>query len=122
MRGRFTNTWQDALSAEATSRVRTEQERRYRGMLAVTDELLGHLEVLNLSGRTKMDASTRRAVTDALERITPPARARFPICDTVQHALDGVFEVQDELLQQVLRTMGWDVEHEREEHLERRTA
>src|SRR5205807_9802019 len=54
MQGRFTDTWEAALTAETAARERKAQERSYRRMLAMTDALLGRLEVLNLRGQDRL--------------------------------------------------------------------
>jgi hypothetical protein len=124
MHGRFANTWEEALVAAAAARESKQQERRYRRMLALTDRLLGRLETLNLSGHQELNAPIRQSIAGTLDRLSPPVRARFPHCDTVQNAVDGVFEVQDELLHRLRQTLRWDPTEAMpgEPELERRTA
>jgi hypothetical protein len=124
MHGRFANTWEEAIVAAATARESKQQERRYRRMLALTDALLGRLESLNLSGHQELSAPVRRSIAGTLDRLSPPVRARFPHCDSVQNAVDGVFEVQDELLHRLRETLRWDPSEaiHVDTELERKTA
>jgi hypothetical protein len=108
---RFANASTDARVAAALARSHRAEERRYRRMLWLTDGLLGRLEVRNLRGG-RMNEGMRRDIGRTLDQLTPAARARFAGCDTVQQALDGVFDVQDELLrvrQRLLRfNLNWE--------------
>lgn len=83
-------------------------EREYRRMLALTDQLLAHLEHLNLCGQRDLDTVTRRSIAATMRELTPQAQARFPRARTVQEALDGLFEVQVELLVPLQRMVHWD--------------
>lgn len=105
--GRFNNASNDAVVAAAVVHSRREEERSYRRMLWLTDGLLGRLEVRNLRGG-RMSEGMRRDIGQTLDQLTPAARARFPGCDSVQQALDGVFDVQDELLRVRQRQMRWN--------------
>lgn len=107
VRGRYENASIDAGVAAAVACGLREEERRYRRMLWLTDGLLGRIEVRNLRGG-RMNEGMRRDIGRTLDELTPAARARFSGCDTVQQALDGVFEVQDELLRVRQRLMRWD--------------
>lgn len=84
------------------------REREYRRMLALTDELLAHLEQLNLRGQRDLDAATQRDIARTMGELTPRARGRFPRSNTVQQALDGLFEVQEELMLPLQRMLHWD--------------
>lgn len=97
-------------SLERLSAVREDvcSEGDYRRMLTLTDQLLGHLELLNLHGQKGIDGVTRRSITATMRELTPSARARFPRARTVQEALDGLFEVQVELLVPLQRMLHWD--------------
>jgi len=77
-------------------------------MLALTDQLLAQLEHLNLRGKRDLDAVTRRSIAATMRELTPQAQARFPRARTVQEALDGLFEVQVELLGPLQRMVHWD--------------
>jgi hypothetical protein len=124
MHGRFANTWEEAIVAAAAARESKQQERRYRRMLALTDSLLGRLETLNLSGHQQLSGPVRQSIAGTLDRLSPPVRARFPCCDSVQNAVDGVFEVQDELLHRLRETLRWDAAEATiaDTELERQTA
>ena len=84
------------------------REREYRRMLALTDKLLAHLEQLNLRGQRDLDAATQRDIARTMGELTPRARSRFPCASTVQQALDGLFEVQEELMLPLERMLHWD--------------
>jgi hypothetical protein len=105
MRGRYAEVWTDALDAEQAAIERDRVERRYRGMLALTDELLGRLERRNLAGQRALDDVMKRDIARTLGALTPGARGRFPRTTLVQEALDGIFDVQGELMG-VLQRMG----------------
>lgn len=97
-------------SLEGVSAVREElcSERDYRRMLTLTDQLLTHLELLNLRGQKGLDRVTQRRIAATMCELTPRASARFPRARTVQEALDGLFEVQVELLVPLQRMLHWD--------------
>lgn len=124
MHSRFANTWEEAIGAAEAARESTRHERRYRRMLALTDALLGRLETLNLSGHQELSTPVRRSIEGTLDKLSPPARSRFPDCETVQNAVDGVFEVQDELLHRLRQTLHWDPTEAMlgDTELERKTA
>lgn len=84
------------------------REREYRRMLAMTDKLLAHLEQLNLRGQRELDAATRRDIARTMDELTPRARGRFPRANTVQQALDGLFEVQEVLMLPLQRMLHWE--------------
>lgn len=71
-----------------------------RSLMKLTDGVLARLEELNLADRGGCcpDSETARSIRLALAALPPEARRRFGSPDTVQEALDGLFEVQDELL------------------------
>src|SRR5260370_35735803 len=98
MRGRYAEVWTDALDAEQATMERDRVERRYRGMVALTDELLGRLERRNLAGQRTLDGVVNRDIARALGALPPGARGRFPRTTLVQEALDGIFDVQAELM------------------------
>lgn len=77
-------------------------------MLWLTDGLLGRLEVRNLRGGGRMNERIRKDIDRTLEQLSPAARARFPGGETVQEAVDGVFDVQEELLRVRQRLMRWN--------------
>jgi hypothetical protein len=131
MRGRYAEVWTDALDAEQAAIERDRIERRYRGMLALTDELLGRLERRNLAGRRTLDDVMERDIARTLGTLTPVARGRFPRTTLVQEALDGIFDVQAELMgvlqrmghwSRVLSTNAHDEDAAADEPRERRTA
>lgn len=104
----YTEVLSDAVKAQMRVLERTRRERNYRRMLGLTDELLGHLERLNLDGQRDMDEVTRREIDRTLHDVFPRARNRFPAVTTVQEALDGLFEVQEELLIPLQRMVHYD--------------
>ena len=104
----YTEVLSDAIKAQRKVLERTRRERNYRRMLGLTDELLGHLERLNLDGQRDMDEFTRREIERTLLNVLPRARNRFPAVTTVQEALDGLFEVQAELLIPLQRMVHYD--------------
>jgi hypothetical protein len=108
VKGRYADVWSETLSAEEAIREARRVERSYREMLGTTDRLLGQLEVMNLSGRRELDDRTRRRIERTLRAVTPEARDRFPGATSVQQALDGVFEVQEQLLVTLQRMLHWD--------------
>ncbi len=108
MQGRYANVWTEAMDAEAAVREQHQVEREYRHMLGLTDGLLGELERCNLLGQRKLSDATRRRIARMLREMTPEARTRFPQVSTVQEALDGLFEVQEELLLTLQRMLHWD--------------
>jgi hypothetical protein len=106
---RFADVWLDAAAAEAAAREQRKVERSYRLMLAATDDVLAQLERRNLSGQRDLDQVLRRDIDRMLARLSPAARSRFPAgVSEVQEALDGVFEVQEELLLVLQRMVHWD--------------
>jgi hypothetical protein len=104
----YEHVWTDAEAAERAVLERTQAERSYRYMLGLTDDLLGHLERLNLDGQHDLDAVTRREIETMLGSLCPKARDRFPAVSTVREALDGLFEVQEELLFPLQRMVHYD--------------
>ena len=106
--GRFANASTEAANAAEVVRSQREEERRYRRMLRLTDGLLGRLEVRNVRGGGHVTERLRKDIVRTLDQVSPAARARFPGCDTVQQAVDGLFEVQDELLRVRQRLMRWN--------------
>ena len=84
------------------------REHEYRRMLAMTDKLLGHLELLNMSGQHDLDAATQLDIARTMGELTPRARGRFPRANSVQQALDGLFEVQEELMLPLQRMLHWE--------------
>jgi hypothetical protein len=83
-------------------------ERSYRRQLARTDALLWRLEGLNLEGTVELDLEMLTELGLALVDVNPRARRRFPAATTVQEALDGIFEVQEEILVVLERLLHWD--------------
>jgi hypothetical protein len=78
--------------------------RQYRRYRKLTDLLLDYLERLNMRyprGR-RLDESTNKAIHEALAELPDPLRSAFPDCETVQEALDGVFELKKELRRQLV--------------------
>jgi hypothetical protein len=131
MRGRYAEVWTDALDAEQATIEKDRVERRYRGMLALTDELLGRLERRNLAGQRTLDDVVNRDIARTLGALTPGARGRFPRTTLVQEALDGIFDVQAELMGVLQRMVHWsrvlsanlhDEDAAADEPRERRTA
>ena len=108
MQGRYLDVWTEAVAAEAAVFERRRLERRYRHMLAVTDDVLGRLELRNLAGQRDIDRMLTRHIDRALTEMPPRARGRFPQARTVQQALDGIFEVQEELMMVLQRMLHWD--------------
>ena len=108
MQSTYEHVWTDAEAAERAVLERTQAERSYRYMLGLTDDLLGHLERLNLDGQHDLDTVTRREINKTLSSLCPKARGRFPAASTVQEALDGLFKVQEELLFPLQRMVHYD--------------
>ena len=78
--------------------------RQYRRFRDLTDLLLDYLERLNMrypEGR-RLDATVGRAIQDVLAELPDPLRDSFPECDTVQEALDSVFDLKKELRRQFI--------------------
>jgi DNA polymerase-1 len=70
--------------------------RQYKRFRKLTDLLLDYLERLNMrypEGR-RLDATTTKAIEDVLAELPEPSRKSFPVCHTVQEAVDGVFELK----------------------------
>jgi hypothetical protein len=107
MRGRYAEVWFDAIGAEHASLGKDSVERHYRRMLALTDEVLGRLERRNLAGQRALDEVMRRDLARTLDALPPRARARFHHTAVVQEALDGMFEVQVELMGVLQRMLHW---------------
>jgi hypothetical protein len=107
VQGRFANAWRDATKAAAVPEQR-RVERSYKRMLALTDEVLSRLEQRNLAGQRDLDPVMRRNIDRALRELPPRAQGRFPAARSVQEALDGIFEVQAELLVVLERVLHWD--------------
>jgi hypothetical protein len=106
--GRFADTWTEVIAAEAAVIEQRRIERCYRQMLAMTDAILTQLEQRNLAGQRDLDGVLRRHIDRTLAELPPRARCRFPEARTVQRALDGIFEVQEELLVVLQRMLHWD--------------
>ncbi len=105
---RYADVWTETVNAETAVREQRRVERSYRHMLGLTDELLGRLERLNLEGQRHLDEVMRHRIALALLEVSPPARDRFPSVETVQAALDGMFDVQETLLLTLQRMVHWD--------------
>jgi hypothetical protein len=108
MQGRYVDVWTEAVAAEAAMMERRKAERAYRHMLALTDGVLGQLEQRNLAGQQELDRVVSRHIDRTLTELAPPARCRYPGARTVQQALDGIFEVQEELMMVLQRMLHWD--------------
>jgi hypothetical protein len=108
MPGRYAEVWTDALDAELEALEQHRVERAYRTMLALTDRVLGQLEQRNMDGQQKLDEVMRRDIARTLAGLTPRARSRFPRTSRVQEALDGIFDVQGELMIVLQRMVHWD--------------
>jgi hypothetical protein len=98
---RYAEVWADAADAVAASRGRRAVARRYRWMLALTDDLLGHLEPLNASGGGELSREVRAAIERAVVQLDPDLQIRLLGCSTVQEAVDTVLTVQDEVLRRL---------------------
>jgi hypothetical protein len=132
MQGRYADVWSDALDAEQAALEQHRLERSYRTMLTLTDQVLGQLEQRNLSGQRELDEVMKRDIARTLGEVTARARSRFPRTSLVQEALDGMFEVQGELMlvlqrmlhwDRLLASVPWDVDAEESDHpLARRSA
>jgi hypothetical protein len=107
MRARYAEVWTEALDAEHASLERDRVARSYRRMLVLTDEMVGRLERRNLAGQRALDEVMERDIATTLEVLPPPARGRFHRTGLVQEALDGMFEVQAELMGVLQRTLHW---------------
>ena len=108
MQDRFTAVWAAAADAEAAMLAERREERHYRRLLALTDGILGRLERRNLAGERTLDDGLRRDIAMTVLELPPRARRRMARVDTVQQALDGIFEVQEELLLPLQRMLHWD--------------
>jgi hypothetical protein len=108
VRGRFANANSETAEAEVATVRRRLEYRAQRRQLALTDGLLGKLERLNLKGQERLDDVTRRQIGRVMSQLPPPTRLRLRTSRTVQQALDGVFDVQAELLAPLQRAMSWD--------------
>ena len=105
----FDDVWNDAIAAQAAVLRERQVERGYRRVLAMTDEVLGELEQLNLRGERMLDEVVRHDLARTLAELPPDARRRFPDdVASVQKALDGVFLVQESLLVVLQRMLHWD--------------
>jgi hypothetical protein len=103
---RFAGTMIDAARAEFALRERWEVERRYRRLLSLSDRVLSGLEQRNLGGQSRLDQSVCRDISRMLVELPAEVRHRFPSAPTsVQEALDGTFEVQEELMLALKRLM-----------------
>lgn len=96
---RFARASIDAAWAELAVRERREVERKYRHLLLMSDRVLSGLEQRNLSGQSGLDQMARHDVSRMLGELPAEVAHRFPSATTsVQEALDGTFEVQEELM------------------------
>jgi hypothetical protein len=124
--GRFANANSETAEAEAVAVRRRVQYRAQRRQLALTDRLLGKLERLNLKGQDRLDDVTRRQIGRVMSQLPPPTRLRLRTWRTVQQALDGVFDVQADLMAPLQRAMHWDpalaLEEDERKPLAQRTA
>lgn len=107
-RSRYADTWGDTITSVAKVRAQGRRERRCRRMLALTDGLLGRLEVRNLKGECGLDERLRGDIAQTLGQLDAEVRARFPTADTVQEAIDGTFEMQGQLLRRLQRLVHWE--------------
>ncbi|HEX4212703.1 MAG TPA: hypothetical protein VIA06_05170 [Candidatus Dormibacteraeota bacterium] len=71
-----------------------------RSLMRLTDRAIGRLEELNLADRggSRPDADTARTIKTTLAALPADARRRFGCRSTVQEALDGLFDAQEELM------------------------
>ena len=87
-------------------------QQRHRLRMAAVDLAIGRLERLNLRGcgSAPLDGSTARAIARSLTVVPEDARRRLARVDTVQGALDGLFDVQEALIDRYLEELGeeWD--------------
>jgi hypothetical protein len=82
----------------------TRSARQYKRFRTLTDLLLDYLERQNMrypQGR-KLDAAASQTIREVLAELPDPLRQGFPDCQTVQEALDGVFELKKELRRQLV--------------------
>jgi hypothetical protein len=100
--------WNDALAAEAAALERRRVELGYRSVLALTDQVLGKLELRNRDGQRDLDEVVKRDLVRTLNELPHDARSRFPEAGTVQEALDGIFLVQEPILLVLQRMLHWD--------------
>ncbi len=70
-------------------------------MLALTDDLLGHLEPLNAAGGGELPPPMRRAIERVATRLDPDLQIGLLSCRTIQEAVDTVLAVQDEVLRRL---------------------
>jgi hypothetical protein len=78
--------------------------RQYRRLRTLTDHLLDYLERQNMrypQGR-RLDAAANQTIQEVLAELPDPLRRAYPDCQTVQEALDGVFELKKELRRQLV--------------------
>jgi len=82
----------------------TRSMRQYRRFRTLTDLLLDHLERQNMRHPQghRLDPATIQAIQDILAELPDPLRQCFPQCETVQQALDSVFELKKELRRQLV--------------------
>jgi hypothetical protein len=101
MSNRYADVWADAAGAASANRERNAIARRYRRMLALTDDLLGRLEPLNASGGGDLPPPMRTAVERVVAHLDPDLQIGLLSCRTVQEAVDTVLAVQDEVLRRL---------------------
>ncbi|HZV51020.1 MAG TPA: hypothetical protein VFD49_14790 [Candidatus Dormibacteraeota bacterium] len=101
MSNRYADVWADAADAASVHRERNAVSRRYRRMLALTDDLLGRLESLNASGGGELSRQARATIERVVVRLDPDLQVGLLGCGTVQEAVDAVLAVQDEVLRRL---------------------
>jgi hypothetical protein len=89
--------------------------RQYRRLRHLTDVLLDYLEGLNMrypEGRD-LDETALQAIAGVVGELPREWQLTLPDCETVQEALDQVFELKEEIKRRVMPEgypAGWDWE------------
>jgi hypothetical protein len=82
----------------------TRSMRQYRRFRTLTDALLDYLERQNMryAPGHRLDAAACHAIEEVLAELPEQLRRSFPHCETVQEALDRVFDLKKELRRQLV--------------------
>jgi hypothetical protein len=89
-----------AMIERVEARERRSREAKYgrRNRIRYIDRLLNELEMLNLADETRVPERLAMELDRLLAETQPMERARQPRPDSVNEAMDVLYEIQDSLM------------------------
>jgi hypothetical protein len=89
-----------AMIERVEARERRSREAKYgrRNRIRYIDRLLNELEMLNLADETRVPERLAIELDRLMAETQPVERARQPVPDSVNEAMDVLYEIQDSLM------------------------